>query len=395
MDLEEGGRESSSARSHRLAQAGVLAVLRSGPAVSRAELERALGLSRSAVVKAVDHLLAMGVIGEEPGQSDGGRGRPGRRLVARYPGGTVVGIDFGHDHIAVAIADLDLTVRAEDRTPFPVDDDANAAMGAAAELVADLIDGAGLAAAEQPTICGVGVPGPLDAARRMVSSPTILRNWSGVDLVEELGLRTGLSVVIDNDANLGAIAELHAGAAVSYQNFIYVKASGGVGACVVINGQVLRGHAGAAGEIGHTQLRADGAWCRCGNRGCLETVVSVGQVLEQIGNLYPGVPDLRENLPELAAHPVARKVLAESGRTLGMVLANLCALLDPAALVIGGELVLAGPEFIAGLDESVQRLAQPGRDNQVHVHPAALGIRAELMGSLLIARDAQLATTTG
>lgn len=395
MDVDHSGRESAAARSHRLAQAGILSILRTVPAASRAELEEALGLSRAVVVKAVEHLLNQGVVAEKPGRLGGGRGRPSRQLVAYYPVGTVVGVDFGHDHIAVAIADLDLTIRAEDRMAFPVDEDATTALDAAASFVDGLIGRAGLADDERPAVCGVGVPGPLDADRRAVSSPTILRNWAGVDLVHEFGLRTGLSVVADNDANLGAIAERHNGAAVSYRNFIYVKASGGVGACVVIDGKVLRGDAGAAGEIGHTQLRADGAWCRCGNRGCLETVVSVGQVLEQIGNLYPDVTDLRGNLPELASHPVARKVLAESGRTLGMVLANLCALLDPAALVIGGELVLAGPDFIAGLDESVQRLAQPGRDNQVHVHPAALGIRAELMGSLLIAREARMATIGG
>lgn len=372
----------------------VLGHVRRQGSASRAELEAELGMGRQAIAAVAQELLDSGLLTEQQGVGNG-RGRPGRRLLPQYSPGAVVGLDLGHRHLGVAVATFDLTIQAEERCAADVDGDPVAALDTAARLIRQLLDkvqadATAQGAATGPvTTCVAGVPGPLNASRRAMASPTILANWSGLDLAGELSERTGLKVFLDNDANLGALAEHRHGAARNHDNIIYVKASDGVGAGLIINGAPAHGSSGAAGEIGHTQITQDGAWCRCGNRGCLETIVSTQQVLQQLAHLRPGEcgPPLR--LHEFAGHPVARKIFAESGRTLGRVLANLCALLDPATVVIGGEMSLADP-FIDGIRDSIGRLAQPGFDDRVHVLRAALGPRAELMGALTLARDIAL-----
>ena len=382
-------------RYRRALRADVLATVRGRKSTSRADLERELNLSRPVVAGAVDQLVAEGLLVERPGSAGRGPGRPGRILQAASPPGCLVGVDIGHDHIAVAIAGTDLRVEAEHRLALAVDADSTAALNTAAAMVEEILTQVGVTELSDVRACVVGLPGPLDAGKRSVASPTILVGWIGLDVAEELSLRTGLSIAVDNDANLGALAEHHLGAAISFDDFIYIKASGGVGAGVVLGGRTVYGSFGAAGEIGHTQLSPTGQWCRCGNRGCLETVVSVDQVLQQVTHLYPPGFPLRANLLEVAQHPVARKVFGESGRTLGVVLANLCALLDPAAVIIGGELGQASPAFVDGVRDSITRLAQPGFDGRVTVAPAALGVRAELLGCLIAAQQQVFSATVG
>ncbi|MFG3294776.1 ROK family protein [Streptomyces sp. NPDC048179] len=368
----------------------VLAHVRRHGSASRPELQTALGISRPVVAAVVRDLLAGELLTEHRGENTGGRGRPGRRLRPRYPAGAVVGVDVGHRHLTVAAATLDLTVRAERRVAIDVDTRPTAALDITADMIRRTVEEVRPMVDGPVNACVVGIPGPLDMSKRAIASPTILSSWSGLDLAAELGSRTGLTVSLDNDANLGALAEHRHGAADHRGNLIYVKASDGIGAGLIVHGIPVSGSFGAAGEIGHTQVIPDGDWCRCGNRGCLETIVSVRQVLQQVRHFYPGDADLRSRLPEIAHHPVARKIFAESGRTLGRVLANLCALLDPAAVVIGGEMGQAGEAFVDGVRDSIERLAQPGFDNRVLVVASALGTRAELIGSLTLARDIAL-----
>jgi predicted NBD/HSP70 family sugar kinase/biotin operon repressor len=386
--------DSTAERVRRAMRDEVLDHVRQHGSASRPELESALGMSRQTVAAVAQDLLDGGLLTEHQGASDG-RGRPSRRLLPQYPPGAVVGVDLGHRHLGVAVATFDLTVRAEARSAVDVDGHPDVALDAAARLIRRLVDKLEHDARARHTetgpvtTCVAGVPGPLNAARQAVASPTILASWSGLDVASELSDRTGLTVHLDNDANLGALAEHRHGAARGKNNVIYVKASDGVGAGLIINGAPARGSSGAAGEIGHTQITQEGAWCRCGNRGCLETIVSSQQVLHQLSHLRPSESGPPVRLHEFAGHPVARKVFAESGRTLGQVLANLCALLDPATVVIGGEMSQADA-FIDGIRESIQRLAQPGFEDHVEVMPAGLGLRSEVIGSLTLARDIAL-----
>jgi predicted NBD/HSP70 family sugar kinase len=385
------------ARSPRQARSHgqVLEIVRDRGQVTRIELGRLTGLSRSAVTEVVRGLLHDGLVREEriPPHTIGRRGRPSSLLSPARPPGFVVGIDFGHAHVAVALADTAGTIQASRRRAVDVDGAAVRALDLAGSLTRELLADAGVAPGDLMAI-SAGIPGPIDRATALVRSPTILASWVDLDPSAELTARIGAPVRVGNDADMGAQGELHYGAARGYRDFMYVKASTGIGAGLVFGGQTYRGSLGIAGEIGHTQLPEAGNWCRCGNRGCLETVVSITQVEAQIAPLGLA-PDPQECLAAAAAHPVAARIIREAGRTIGRVLADLCNCLNPEAIILGGELGTAGEPFVAGVTESIDRYAQPATAKAVAVRAAQLGLHAELRGAIAHAIDYALALPAG
>jgi predicted NBD/HSP70 family sugar kinase len=230
---------------------------------------------------------------------------------------------------------------------------------------------------------GVGLPGPIDARTGTVGSSVILPGWVGLQPTEELERRLGVSVQIDNEANLGALGEVSFGAGRGVSDVLYVKVSSGIGAGLVLGGRLYHGAVGLAGELGHVQVREHGQVCRCGNRGCLETVAATGPVLAALRHAHPaglGVPGLLALIAD--GDPGARRVVDDAGRAIGRVLADHCNVLNPAAIIVGGELSAAGAPLLAGIRESVDRYAQPVIAQAVEILPGALGERAEVLGAL-------------
>jgi predicted NBD/HSP70 family sugar kinase len=370
---------------HQRTPAQLLGTIRELGGATRADLSRLTGLSRSAVAHAVAVLLAEGLITErEPeGSSGAQRGRPAALLVPARPAGHVLGIDFGHAHVAVAVADTAGQLAAERRLGADVDHHADEVLDASVWLARDLLGQAGVPLSRVLAIAA-GIPGPLDRHTRALRPPAILAAWTGRDAGHELAARFGRPVQVANDADLGALGELRFGAAQGLRDFVYVKVSHGVGAGLVLGGRIYRGAAGIAGEIGHTSLPDATEWCRCGNRGCLETVVSLGPLHERLARIgvspaaggagWPGTA-LQENT-------LAVRVLTEAGRILGRTLADLCNCLNPEAVILGGEIGLAGPPLVAGVRESIDRYAQPAAAEAVRVLTAGLGARSELMGAV-------------
>jgi predicted NBD/HSP70 family sugar kinase len=367
----------------------LLTLIRDRDAVTRSELSGLTGLSRSAVADGVQSLLADRLIVEDrsgSGGTDSGPGRPAAMLCPARPEGVVVGIDFGHSHVAVAVAETTGRVIGEHRKLMDVDGAAGPALDTAGRLVYQLLGDLGIPLAAVLDIAA-GIPGPLDLHTRVLRSPSILADWVGLAPAEELAARIGRAVHVANDADMGAQGELRFGAARGCRDFLYVKASHGIGAGLVLNGQTYRGAGGIAGEIGHTQLPGAANWCRCGNRGCLETVVCIGEVHRQLAEtrleLAPNNLDL--SLAEISINPVAARVITEAGRTIGRVLADLCNGLNPGVIILGGELGTAGQPLISGVRESIDRYAQPATAEAVDIRTAALGLRSELIGAVCLA----------
>jgi predicted NBD/HSP70 family sugar kinase len=348
-----------------------------GP-ISRSQLSRAIGLPRSTTTALVAELLSEGLIDEAPARSGGtgsGSGRPATLLSLHRPDGLVAGFDFGHRHIRVAVAASDGQVLAEESTLLDVDRGGEIALDAAGDLFGLVLERAGVSPGDIRA-AAAGIPAPLSNRTNRVASPTILASWVDLDPIEELRRRTGLTCTLGNDAAFGALGEMTYGAARKLKDFIYVKASNGIGAALVLNGQLYRGSHGMAGEIGHTQIDPTGAWCRCGNRGCLEATVSIDVLRRQLEPI-----GLDPHNPADMEHPVATKILAESGRTVGVVIANLCNTLNPEAVILGGDLASTGAHFTAGVRDSVRHLAQPGPAHTTVV-PTSLDGRAELLGAV-------------
>lgn len=366
---------------HRL---DLIDVLRRAGDASRAELAEAANLSRATVSGLVSELVAEGVVTERADEESapGATGRRPTRLSLTNTLGYVVGVDFGHTHLRVALADLSSTVLGERELAVDVDRSAAEALDAAARLVDELLDDAGV---ERDRVVGVGMglPGPIDRETGVVGSSVILENWSGVKAAAELEERLGLPVRVDNDANLGALGELTFGAARGARNVVYVKVSSGIGAGIVIDGEVFRGSSGAAGELGHVIVDPGGLLCRCGNRGCLETVVASGPLVRLLRTTHGPDVTVADVVEGARSGDVAcRRVLADAGRSIGQALATICNVFNPDRLVIGGELSVAGEPLLEGIAESLRRYALPAVLEAAQLRQGVLGARAEVLGAV-------------
>jgi len=361
----------------------VIDALRQRGTASRSEIARHTGLSRTTVTTLVSDLQARGLVVEQPLGEVQGRGRPPILLRLDPSAGAVVGIHFDHRQLRVAVADLSSTVLAEKWQGLDVDRAAEEALDAAAELVSVVIAAAGI---EMSRIVGAGVAlaGPV-SRDGTVGSTVILPGWEGLNAVDELSRRLDLQVAVDNDANLGALAEVSFGTGRGLSDVIYIMVSSGIGAGIVIGGRLHRGVTGLAGEIGHVRARADGAVCRCGNRGCLETVASADAILSLLRPTHGAGLNVR-GLVELldAGDAGAHRVVNDAGREIGRVVAGLCNILSPAGVIVGGDLGLAAEPLLAGIREALDRYALPPVRAAIELKAGVLGERAEVLGALAL-----------
>jgi glucokinase-like ROK family protein len=370
----------------RLNRLRVIRTMREHGVISRAEIARRTGLSRSTVSSLVSELQADGLVSErgDTGEAHGEHGgRPPRLLAFRPSAGAAVGVDFGHSHLRVAVSDLSSIILAERSTPLDTDHAAHEGLDVAARLVAETLAEAEVEAG-RVIGAGLGLPGPVDQADGIVGSSAILPGWVGVAAGHEMRRRLGFPVLVDNDANLGALGEAMFGAGQGADDFVYVKVSSGIGAGLILRGQLYRGWGGMAGELGHVLVDPEGAVCRCGNRGCLETAASASAVLEL----------LRRSHGELTAAEMlrlaregdlgCRRVIADAGRAVGGAVALLFNILNPQRLVVGGDLAAAGDLLLDGVRESVRRWALPAAAEAARVVPGVLGERAGVLGALAL-----------
>ena len=355
---------------------------------SRADLARYTGLSRTTVSSLVAELMASALVVERTDANGGtpgpGGGRPPVLLALNRSAGAAVGLDFGHSHIRVAVADLSHTVLAEDEVEFDVDGDGPAAIERASEVVDSAIAAAGIS---RSAVVGVGVamPGPIRLKSRILGSPSILPGWSGLRMGDVLSERLGLEVMVENDANLGALAEHSFGAARGVDNVVYIRAYSGIGAGLILNGRLFRGADGTAGELGHVTIDENGPVCRCGNRGCLETLAAEGPILELLGRTHG--PDLTmHRVVELAedGDQACRRVIADAGHHIGVAVANVCNLLNPNLVVVGGTLSGAGDLLLGPMRDAVDRYAITSAADDVEIVTGVLGERAEVLGALAL-----------
>ena len=369
------------------------ALIRSGP-LSRADVSGVTGLSRSTVSAIVRELMHEELVQERADTSETDpaarrNGRPPSLLSFTGAPGALIGVDVGHRHVRVAVADLAAAPLAEQFLNIDVDHEATEVLDRTAQMVRECLAEADVSL-DRVLGVGMGVPGPIDPRTGTIVSP-ILPGWVGMVPAQELSRRIGLEVRADNDANLGALGELQHGAARGVADVIYVKVAGGIGAGLILAGRLHRGVTGIAGEIGHVRLQDDGPVCRCGSRGCLETLVAAQNL---VGLLQPAYAEQLtvERMLELARSGDAgvNRILDDAGRSIGRVLADLSNHLNPAAIVVGGD-VGSASSLLRGISDSVQRYAQPDTAAALVVRPGELGERAELMGALALARGAAAA----
>ncbi|MFI1257552.1 ROK family protein [Streptomyces netropsis] len=376
--METPGSQSSL---HRANLERVVRAVRMAGSLTQAEIARSTGLSAATVSNIVRELKDGGTVDVTPTSSGG---RRARSVSLSGDAGIVVGVDFGHTHLHVAIGNLAHRVLAEEAEPLDVDASAAQGLDRAEALVKRLIATAGISP-EKIVGVGLGVPGPIDVESGVLGSTAILPGWAGTNPRDDLAARLGVPVYVDNDANLGALGELVWGSGRGAADLAYIKVASGVGAGLVINGQIYRGPGGTAGEIGHITLDESGPVCRCGNRGCLETFTAARYVLPLLHSAH-GTDLTVARMVQLAREgdPGCRRVIADVGRHIGSGVANLCNLLNPRRVVLGGDLAESGELILGPIRESVSRYAIPSAARQLEVVPGALGGRAEVLGAIAL-----------
>ena len=361
----------------------LLHLLRSHGAMTQAQLARASGLSPATVSSIAKELR------EEGWVDDVGTGGKRTPLSLSRTAGVAVGIDFDHSHVRVAIADLAHNVLAEASEPLDIDHEAEEGIGLAGKLVRELLHDVGVSPG-RVTGVGMGLPGPLRRDTGEIGDSAILPGWIGAKPEAMMSEELGLAVRVENDANLGALAEIVWGAGRGCSELLYVKVASGVGAGLVLNGRLYGGHAGTAGEIGHVTVDESGPVCRCGNRGCLEVYAGAEAVLDPLRRRHGATITLRQVIAlAQEGDPGAQRVIADAGRSLGLTIAGTCNLLAPERVIVGGELAAAGEILLEPLRTIAQRSAIASL-RSTPVLQGVLGERAEVLGAVaLVLRESR------
>jgi predicted NBD/HSP70 family sugar kinase/biotin operon repressor len=391
--MEDGGRAELTTRSMRARnRRQLLQLLRENGTLSQAEIARKTGLSRTTVSTLVAELRGLGVLVESDADRTGAGaqgGRPPVMLALDDSAGAAVGVDIGHGHVRVAVANLARTVLAERTQQLEVAHDAERTLTLAAELVRESLAEAGV---EGERVLGVGLclPGPIDRARGVVASGSILPGWHGVRAADELGDRVGLPVELDNDANLAGIAETLWGGGRGCAHVVYLKVSTRIGCGLIVDGWIYRGARGIAGEIGHMVVDESGPVCYCGSRGCLETIAA-GPAIAELLRLRHREQLTLAQVVALAVEgdPGCQRALGDVSAEIGIAVGNVCNLLNPERVVVGGTLSLGGELVLEPIRQAVRRATRQFTTEMTTVAPAELGDRAEVLGALaLVMRDA-------
>lgn len=357
-------------------------LLQGSGGMTQADLAREAGLAPATVSSIVRELLDSGAA--SIARDQGSR----RRLVRLSPAsGLVVGLDYGHRHVTVAVADRSHEVLGERREELGAGLAAEEALDIGARLLEQALDEAAVSRDDVRAAC-MGLPAPINDETGQVGALSILPGWVGVNAAQLASERLGLPVRVENDANLGAWAEHRWGAGVEARSLAFVKLSEGVGAGLILDGRIFRGRDGTSGEIGHMSLDDLGDVCRCGNRGCLETVISARSVVDLLQPRYSEELAIADVVARATSGDVGcARVLADTGRHAGLALANLCNLFNPERIIIGGELAQAGDLLLGPMREAIRRCGIPSATAGLEVRVGALGDRAVLRGALALALE--------
>ncbi|MGV9574727.1 ROK family protein, partial [Streptomyces nigra] len=352
-------------------QARLLKLLRDGGPNSRAQLGDQIDLSRSKLAVEVDRLLETDlVVADGLAASRGGRRSHNIRL---NPGLRFLGVDIGATSVDVAVTNAELEILGHLNQPMDVREGPVAVFEQVLSMAAKL-KASGLA--EGFDGAGIGVPGPVRFPEGVPVAPPIMPGWDGFPVREALSQELGCPVMVDNDVNLMAMGEQHAGVARSVGDFLCVKIGTGIGCGIVAGGDVHRGVTGSAGDIGHIQAVPDGRPCACGNRGCLEAHFSgaalardaveaaeQGRSVELASRLEANGTLTAVDVAAAAAagDATALDLIREGGNRVGQVIAGLVSFFNPGLVVIGGGVTGLGHTLLAAIRTRAVPEAAPGQ----------------------------------
>jgi predicted NBD/HSP70 family sugar kinase len=350
--------------------------------LTRVEIAKRTGLSHSTVSAIVQDLERAGLVQTLGAMASRG-GRPPQLIGFRDDAFALLGVEIGARHVAVVLSDLRGRVLCfeEQRHRVRADPDGTLA------LVRTLLDGA-LRKERFPLrkVVGIGVavPSPVDSTLPGQLSELIFPAWRGVDVGENLRRTYGVPVFVDNDANLGALAEHWWGLGTDQSDLAYIKVGAGVGAGFILRGELYRGGSGKAGEIGHVAIDSNGPTCVCGNRGCLTTFIGSEELSARAQDMLGS--DVPLTLAEIvrrarSGDPLARALVDDVGERLGIVVGTLLNTMDVPFVVIGGEISSVGDMLLDAVRLTVRKRALPSTVAQTKIMTSNLGPQATAVGA--------------
>ena len=362
----------------------LLSLIRGGVAVTRADLARHTGLSRSTVAQRVDALIAAGLLVEAGGSASTG-GRPPTVLAFNHEAGVVLVADLGATHSRMAVSDLAGTPLAEATQDLDIGLGPSEVLSRVATSFDALLAEAGRYYTEVRGI-GIGVPGPVEFASGRPVNPPIMPGWDGFDIPGWFADRHAAPVLVDNDVNIMARGE-HWVHWRSTSHLLLVKVGTGIGCGIVAEGDIHRGARGAAGDIGHIRATSsEDVICRCGNIGCLEAIAGGQALADRLAEAGRDAANSRDVVRLVRdGDATAIRMVRDAGRTLGEVLAGTVNFFNPAVIVIGGDIAEAHAQLLAGVREGIFSRSLPLATRDLRIVPSRLGDRAGITGAAITA----------
>lgn len=368
----------------RLATSGeILQLIRSGEVATRAEIGRLTGLSRPAVAHRVAELLQRGLIVEDAaGPSTGGR--PPVRLRFNAAGGIVLVASLGASRTQIALCDLAGEALLRTDLDIDVEEGPDVVLPLVMDTWEKLLGGRG------PVVgVGLGVPATVEFAAGRAESARVMASWTGVEIPPIIARRFPVPVLVDNDVNVIAIGEHRKVYASELDDLLFVKVSTRIGAGVISGGSILRGALGASGEIGHIPVRdGGGVLCRCGNVDCVDSVASGTAILRDLrakGRDVLSLSDVTTLVRAGDAETMA--VVRLAGRRLGEVISTAVNLLNPAIVVLGGDVAEMFQPLVSAVREVVYQRSTQLATRSLRIERSRLGPGAGITGCALMVID--------
>ena len=373
-------------------QALVLEIVRTQGPISRAELAKVGRLSAPTVLEIIDELMTEGLVKEDGvGPSTGGRRPTLLALVERARHS--VGLSVGSRALTAVVTDLYGRVALRLEAASDMSYGPRALVARVKTTLAEVFDSIPQNLGK-PLGIGLALPTPVTNSMPGIRDPSTYPGWGEVRLGELIAEEHGLPVLVDNVANAAAVGEHLFGAGRGTRNMVYVMVHRGIGGATIVNGEIYRGAEGAAGEIGHLRIELDGPRCGCGNYGCLEAFagrVAIRRRAQRLLKLSARaamagreVEQIRaQNVIEagLEGDEVAREVLRETGRYLGIGISNVVHLLNPELVIVGGATMQAGSWILEPAKELVNRQILPSMAEKTRVVAGELSEDAGAIGA--------------
>lgn len=369
----------------------LLQFIADGSATTRTALADLTGLARSTVSQRLEPLLEAGFVHEtDAGVSTGGR--PPVVLAFNRSAGVVLAADLGVTHLRVGVADLAGELLAERLEPLDIDAGPEVVLPEVQRHFDALLDEVDHDTQSVRGI-GLGLPGPVEFARGVAVSPPIMPGWHEYPVTDTFRERYDAPVLVDNDVNVMALGEYGRQWADRVDDLLFVKVGSGIGAGVIMGGRIHRGAQGAAGDIGHIRLAgADDVVCACSNVGCIEAVAggaALAARLQASGHTARTASDVVDLVK--AGNREAIGLVRAAGRDLGIVLAGIVNLLNPAVIVLGGRLAAVDEPLLAGVRESLYSRSLPLATRSLQIVRSQLGEIAGVTGAVDLVLDHILA----